>query len=312
MLMDNFTKTYKTKQCRNFSSSIGCTLGLLCNFYHTEEDRRRLPDQTYEPILCIEAVISDVCAHESCQYCRNQVEYLFHPSNYKTKECIYRRASRECIHKMCPYTHPEDKSISQQVEEIKAFEPSIIVPAVELASPEERKFYIYKEEIKKYEDRKTEFKSCSYKSFNVAYAVDLVVPYVSAFLNTEGGTLYYGIRDDGMVTGVILTRKVRDNFIVTLDSNLNRFSPHLTGDEYEIKFVDVMKKEDLKKINDMYVIEIKVEKSKNNEVYFTHKSEAYIKRDASITQLKGLSLVKFYEKRKGAASGGATSEGAAP
>jgi len=35
--------------------------------------------------------------------------------------------------------------------------------------------------------------------------------YINAFLNTEGGTIYFGVRDDGVVLGAPLNRKARDS-----------------------------------------------------------------------------------------------------
>ena len=41
--------------------------------------------------------------------------------------------------------------------------------------------------------------------------------YINAFLNTEGGTIYFGVRDDGVVLGAPLNRKARDSLRLNVD-----------------------------------------------------------------------------------------------
>lgn len=293
--MNNLWITYKTNPCKNSESVFGCNQKLRCIYYHDKDDKRRSTDINYQPVLCLESIPDKTCPHESCNKCRNKIEYLYHPDNYKTKNCIYKTRNLTCLHAICPFIHPEDANLAKKIEEIKPFEPTISTKQLPLSV--EIDYYVYGEELKSYEDRRTEFKSCTTRGFNVNIAADLVAPYVSAFLNTEGGTLFYGISDNGRVSGVLLTRKLRDLFVLTMDCNINRFTPHLSSDEYSIRFVNVLNPQKVR-INDLYVIVIKVNKSKISEIYFTHKNEAFIKRDASISQLKGQALLKFYEKKR--------------
>jgi predicted HTH transcriptional regulator len=44
------------------------------------------------------------------------------------------------------------------------------------------------------------------------FEMDMIVKYICAFLNSEGGTLYIGITDDGIIKGFNLSRKIRDEF----------------------------------------------------------------------------------------------------
>lgn len=162
--------------------------------------------------------------------------------------------------------------------------------------PSERAYYILKEELKKFEDRKTEFKSCK-TTFRVAVAADIIAPYISAFLNTEGGILFYGIKDSGVVEGISLSRKQRDQFCLALDANFQKFNPQILHDDYQITFKPV-KDKGFKEIPDLYVIEFRVNKGKKNSVYFTHKNETYIRRDASVNLLKGHDLLEFYRKKQ--------------
>jgi hypothetical protein len=48
--------------------------------------------------------------------------------------------------------------------------------------------------------------------------------YICAFLNSDtGGSLYCGVRDDGIITGVILTREQRDSLRLNLDGHIARY-----------------------------------------------------------------------------------------
>lgn len=42
--------------------------------------------------------------------------------------------------------------------------------------------------------------------------------YMNAFLNGDGGTIYFGIADDGKVLGLPLTRKQRDTLRLRIDT----------------------------------------------------------------------------------------------
>lgn len=105
--------------------------------------------------------------------------------------------------------------------------------------------YWYGEKLKVDEDQEHEFKSirasvvpvqkitehCSVRSsalslyswlrsFGVSAFCILTLPqkYVNAFLNTNGGTIYFGVEDDGVVTGIPLNRMGRDDLRLRLDS----------------------------------------------------------------------------------------------
>ena len=45
---------------------------------------------------------------------------------------------------------------------------------------------------------------------------------VNALLNSSGGTIYFGITDDGEVVGVNLTKKNRDTIGLNLDATMEQ------------------------------------------------------------------------------------------
>jgi hypothetical protein len=71
------------------------------------------------------------------------------------------------------------------------------------------------------EDESHEFKSLLHVE-NVPRRVAMVaVKYVNAFLNSEGGSIYFGVSDDGIVTGVRLPRELRDSLRLLLDAKIS-------------------------------------------------------------------------------------------
>jgi len=45
--------------------------------------------------------------------------------------------------------------------------------------------------------------------------------YVNAFLNTDGGYIYFGIEDDGTIVGLPLNRKERDTLRLRVDGYIS-------------------------------------------------------------------------------------------
>ena len=287
-----------------------CPQRITCNYYHDDSDRRRAVTQGYEGILCMEAILNDYCTDANCKFCKNYVEFFYHPSNFKNYECIYRKSSLDCINPLiCPYYHSPEEKIQYYMQrennkEIQGFDSENESKPVDMGErrpelariPSERTYYVLKEELKKYEDRKTEFKSCK-SAFRINSAIDIIAPYVSAFLNTEGGILFYGIKDNGVVEGISLTNKQREQFCLTIELNFADFNPQLLHEDYQITFKPV-KDKNFKEITDLYVIEFRVNKGKKEAVYFTHKNETYIRRDANVNLLKGPELLEFYRKKQ--------------
>jgi hypothetical protein len=190
-------------------------------------------------------------------------------------------------------------NLLEEVKEVKEakeakfepVEPSRIVPLAEV-----RKRYVYMQEVNLYEDRFNEFKECRGRSFDVTYACGLLANYVSAFLNTQGGTIYYGISDSGYISGVKLMRRTRDLFTQSFDGILNRFNPPVGPELYSVSFSPVYSKEGAM-MQELYIIEIEVKIGDKKRIYYTHKQEAYIKRDSSVNLLKGPALVEFAKNR---------------
>lgn len=146
--------------------------------------------------------------------------------------------------------------------------------------------YFMNQEVNIYEDHFNEFKQYCKK-----IDPNIITKYICAFLNVRGGTLFLGINDQGLVKGIHMVRKKRDEFILEIDQLLKKFTPPLLPDECFMTFCPVYT--DFKKrtiIQDKYVIEIHVQKSFYNELYFNNFGECWVKRGASVSMLHPMEI----------------------
>ena len=142
------------------------------------------------------------------------------------------------------------------------------------------------QEVDIFEDHFNEFKQY-FKKIDT----NMITKYICAFLNVRGGVLYLGINDAGIVKGIHLIRKKRDDFQLELDQNLKKFIPPLLPDECFVSFCPIYS--DLKRktiVPDKYVVEIHVQKSYYNELYFCNTSECWVKKSASVSLLNPIEI----------------------
>ena len=156
------------------------------------------------------------------------------------------------------------------LEEAKAARVDQVDYSKSLTLPVSIKRYVYMQEFHLFEDRFNEFKECRGRSFDVTYACGLLANYVSAFLNTQGGTIYYGISDSGYISGVKLMRRTRDLFTQSFDGILNKFNPPVGPDLYSVSFSPIYSKEG-GLMQELYVLEIGVKIGDKKRIYYTHK-----------------------------------------
>lgn len=156
--------------------------------------------------------------------------------------------------------------------------------------------FLYNAHFLEDETQVTEFKACSPQSFETQIAVHMLSKYICAFLNTIGGVLYYGITDDHVVKGLILTSAQRDKLRLGLDTCCNAFHPEVDAEKVTIRFEKVLYPDGSER-KDAFVVVIRVDKGDPGVIYFTPDHKAWIKRQASIRELKSTALVAFIRKK---------------
>jgi DNA modification methylase len=149
------------------------------------------------------------------------------------------------------------------------------------------------------ETRHFEFKEIRTDTGAIDSIVNTADEYAVAFLNSEGGRIYWGIRDkDRIVVGVRLRYHERDKLRRDVSSKLNSIEPRVDPSKYRIEIYEVSDSQG-KPIADLHVVELVVPASNSNEPYFTGSGEAWVKVDGSKQKLRGIALTDFIRRRIG-------------
>jgi predicted HTH transcriptional regulator len=123
--------------------------------------------------------------------------------------------------------------------------------------------------------------------------------YAVAFLNSEGGRIYWGIRDlDRVVIGVRLNYEQRDRVRRDVTSKLNQIEPRVDPSQYRIEVHEILD-EFGSRIPDLCVVELVVPAANSRDPYFTEGGEAWVKVDGGKQKLKGVVLTEFIKSRSG-------------
>ncbi|XP_051892671.1 schlafen-like protein 1 [Pristis pectinata] len=148
------------------------------------------------------------------------------------------------------------------------------------------------------ETRNVEFKRGGGEYLNVTLK-NHVRKYVCAFLNSEGGSLFVGVNDDGTVCGVECNHKDEDRVRLLIDSLLKGFKPPLFPNSYSITFHPVIKDGDSGMF--LKVVRLTVHPpSKDGDIllYETDQGEVYIRRDGSVQgPLSGSSIQEWCRQK---------------
>ncbi len=113
--------------------------------------------------------------------------------------------------------------------------------------------------------------------------------YVVAFLNRDGGSIFWGIRDaDRTVVGVNLNYRQRDEIRRLITDKLMRIQPSIPLENVHILFHEVHQNDH--PIPDLFIIEVRVEKPQTRLLYFTSYGEVFIKTEAGKKKLSGAEI----------------------
>ncbi|XP_059805201.1 schlafen-like protein 1 isoform X1 [Hypanus sabinus] len=148
------------------------------------------------------------------------------------------------------------------------------------------------------ETRNVEFKRGGGEYLNVTLK-NHIRKYICAFLNSEGGSLFVGVNDDGTVCGVECSHKDEDRVRLLIDSILKGFKPPLFPTSYSISFLPVIKDGDTGLF--LKVVRLTVHPpSKDGDIflYETDQGEVYIRRDGSVQgPLTGSSIQEWCRQK---------------
>ena len=158
-----------------------------------------------------------------------------------------------------------------------------------------RTFFVFKSHIVIPEDLEIEF-----KNFFLPWSEEIqgrLEKLFCAFLNTNGGRIYLGVRDtDSCVFGLDLTTKDFDLLRLSVGEIMKRIEPKPESNEYEVHFVPVKNAEG-EYMPGRYVPKIIIKRGRRNDLYFTSHGVTFERRFGANSQLKIADFKKAIFKR---------------
>lgn len=140
------------------------------------------------------------------------------------------------------------------------------------------------------EDLTTEFKEV--KGLNPTKSIqNLVDEYILAFLNSEGGSIFWGINDDGVVKSLKLTAELRDDINKAINLKINTIQPSIDPTQIKVSFHKVINS------NNGYVLEVNVPKSNSLGLHFNTSGNTWVRLNGCKQKLQGVALQEYIIQR---------------
>ncbi|MDE0184117.1 MAG: putative DNA binding domain-containing protein [Candidatus Poribacteria bacterium] len=141
------------------------------------------------------------------------------------------------------------------------------------------------------ETRFFEFKEVSGKN-PVSSIENTADEYAVAFLNREGGRLFWGIRDSDRTTiGVTLDHQNRNEVRQQVSQKLGQIQPPISFKHWKLHFHAVHNANG-QSIPNLWVIELVIFPPKEGQVFFTGSSELFVKTDGGKRKLIGQQITE--------------------
>ncbi|KAH9490732.1 Schlafen-like protein 1 [Bulinus truncatus] len=149
-------------------------------------------------------------------------------------------------------------------------------------------FYHHRQQVGT-ETRHAEFKKGGVlhdkKSFRA-----IVGKYMCGFLNSEGGTIYFGVSDIGDVVGVDVNSDMEQSIRKDIVYTAHLIEPHVSSRDFSVNFARVMDQSG-ELSNDLKVLEVCVRPREPPKRMYSYKDIIYMRRDGS---LQNLGQVQYY------------------
>lgn len=161
---------------------------------------------------------------------------------------------------------------------------------LERLEPISKHQFIEGEKVSFEEDLSHEFKEV--KGSNPTKSIqNLVDEYIIAFLNSSGGSIFWGITDQALVRSIKLNTEQKDNIRKTINSKVNTVEPAIDPTQIKVFFHNV------KGNDNSYVIEVSVPKSKSVGLYFNASGNTWVKINGCKQKLQGVALQNYILQR---------------
>ena len=121
--------------------------------------------------------------------------------------------------------------------------------------------------------------------------------YAVAFLNREGGRIFWGIRDsDRITTGVILNEQQRNETRTKVSEKLGAIQPSISPEDWQLEFHNVYDSQG-EIIEDLWVIELVIPPPQERNVFYTGSSDLFVKTVGGRQKLRGQQITEFILRR---------------
>ena len=166
----------------------------------------------------------------------------------------------------------------------------------------------YNTNVNIYEDENYEFKQFTINSDkDINNHLKQNMKYLSAFLNSNSGILYFGINDNGDIKGIELTDELKYSFELKLNKIIETYDEYIQKNKNISYVFHLVKNNGEMKVSEgkqRYVIEINIKVGLPDHIYTTPYKEdenddygCYIKLNGTVKKIAGESLF-YYTKNK--------------
>uniref|UniRef100_A0A7S2XF74 CSD domain-containing protein n=1 Tax=Lotharella oceanica TaxID=641309 RepID=A0A7S2XF74_9EUKA len=179
--------------------------------------------------------------------------------------------------------------VGEKVDFVMEDEPVIGVVATDI-----RPYLVQGEHIQMDEDRQTEFKSLVSSNSPERQIGCMCNKYLCAFLNSSGGDIFFGVEDNGTVSGLLMSQWQRDTARKDVDFHLSHFKPPVEPERYRLAFIKVYQRrpetQELKEITDCFVVRVSAISAEEKNLascnwYSNSRDEAWIRREAGVQKM---------------------------
>ena len=120
--------------------------------------------------------------------------------------------------------------------------------------------------------------------------------YAVAFLNSEGGRIFWGVRDDRITVGVTLNERQRDEVRRRVSEKLGSIDPPISVENWHLEFHNVYNLQ-AETIEDLWVVELLVPPPQERDIFYTNSGELFVKTEGGKQKLLGPQATEFIRSR---------------
>ena len=121
--------------------------------------------------------------------------------------------------------------------------------------------------------------------------------YAVAFLNSEGGRIFWGVRDSDRITvGITLDEPQRDDVRRKVSEKLGSIDPPISVEGWQLEFHQIYSLNG-ETIEDLWGVELLISPPKERDIFYTNSGELFVKTEGGKQRLLGPQVTEFIRSR---------------